>query len=238
MANTLEAVAILAGGLATRMRPLTETIPKSLLDVNGEPFIAHQLRLLRRNEMTHAVLCVGHLGEQIRDYVGDGQAFQMRVAYSFDGDKSLGTAGALKKALHLLPETFFVIYGDSYLDCDYQAAWRTFAEAGKTALMTVYQNQGRWDTSNVEYRDGRIIAYSKQAKTERMQYIDYGLGVFHRDAFDSVPEDTFYDLAALYEGLLAQDQLSAYEVKTRFYEIGSFQGLEETRNYLGSKGTS
>ena len=235
MPERLTEVVILAGGLATRMRPLTETIPKSMLDVNGEPFIAHQLRLLRRNQITHVVLCVGYLGEQIRDYVGDGSRFDLKVDYSFDGEKQLGTAGAIKKALPLLGDQFFVIYGDSYLDCDYQAAWKTYVKAGRLLLMTVYHNQGQWDTSNVEYGDGLIVAYSKRAKTERMEYIDYGLGIFPRAAFDDLPADTPYDLSVLYERYLAQDQLSAHVVTTRFYEIGSFSGLEETRTYLANK---
>ncbi len=175
-------IAILAGGLATRLRPLTETIPKSLVPIHGEPFIAHQLRLLENRGIQHVVLCVGHLGEMIRSFVRDGQAFNLSVDYSWDGPVSLGTAGAIRKALPYLGEAFFVVYGDSYLPCDYRAVEDTFVTSGKQALMTVFRNEGQWDTSNVEFHDGQITAYDKRHRTPRMHHIDYGLAVFQRSA--------------------------------------------------------
>lgn len=228
--------AILAGGLATRLRPLTETIPKSLIDVNGEPFIAHQLRLLRENQIERVVLCVGHLGEKIQETIGDGARFDLQVEYSFDGPKLVGTAGALKCALPLLLDDFLVLYGDSYLDFDYQAAWRSFQASNKLSLMTVFANEGRWENSNVEYDGVRIISYDKQNATGHMRYVDYGLGIFKKEAFGLVPTDQPYDLAQLYQEMLKQDQLAAFEVRNRFYEIGSVSGLQETRQYLASRG--
>lgn len=227
-------VAILAGGLATRLRPLTEKVPKSLLEVNGEPFIAHQLRLLRTRGITRVVLCVGHLGERVRDAVGDGRAFGVQVNYSFDGAVLLGTAGAVKNAVPALGEAFFVLYGDSYLVCDYAAVAQEFSRAGKLALMTVFRNEGMWDGSNVEFSAGKIIAYSKKERTERMQYIDYGLGVFHAAAFDRLPAGQACDLADLYRDLLQSGQLAGLEVRQRFYEVGSPAGLEETAEFLAS----
>jgi N-acetyl-alpha-D-muramate 1-phosphate uridylyltransferase len=227
--------AILAGGLATRLRPLTETIPKSLIDVNGEPFIAHQLRLLRENQIERVVLCVGHLGEKIQEIIGDGARFDLQVEYSFDGSKLIGTAGALKSALPLLLDDFLVLYGDSYLDFDYQAAWRSFQASDKLSLMTVFANEGRWENSNVEYDGVKIISYDKQNVTRHMRYVDYGLGIFKKQAFDSVPTRQPYDLAQLYQDMLKQNQLAAFEVRNRFYEIGSVSGLQETRQYLASR---
>jgi N-acetyl-alpha-D-muramate 1-phosphate uridylyltransferase len=228
-------VAILAGGLATRLRPLTETIPKSLVEIDGEPFLWHQLRLLRSRNISRAVLCVGYLGEMVRDSVGDGSAFGVRVDYSFDGPAPLGTAGALKQALPLLGDRFFVLYGDSYLPCDWNAAARAFLDSRKTALMTVYRNSGQWDSSNVEFVQGQIVAYNKKLRTPAMEYIDYGLGVLHRAALDRVPAQQPSDLAALYEQLLKEGNLAAYEVAERFYEIGSFAGIQEFRAYLSQK---
>lgn len=225
-------VAILAGGVATRLRPLTETIPKALVDVNGEPFIAHQLRLLRAKGIERVIVCAGYLGEMIQEYVGDGVRFGLQVEFSFDGSHLLGTGGAIKKALPLLGDAFFVLYGDSYLPCDYRAAQAEFNTSGRLALMTVFRNDGHWDSSNVEFVDGRIIAYNKQYRTPAMHYIDYGLGAFKRSAFEIVPDDQPYDLAALYQYLLTQGELAAYETSQRFYEIGSLEGLEETRRYL------
>ncbi|MBC7809610.1 MAG: NTP transferase domain-containing protein [Burkholderiales bacterium] len=223
--------------MATRLRPVTETMPKSLLDVNGEPFIAHQLRLLQRNGIERVVVCAGYLGEQIEAAIGTGAAFGLTVEYSFDGDKLLGTAGALKRALPKLGAdgTFFTLYGDSYLDCDYTAIAAAFAASGKPGLMTVFRNEGEWDSSNVEFDGVNILAYDKRRRSERMRHIDYGLGMFRREAFDTVSDDEPFDLAALYGDLLRRGQLAAYEVTTRFYEIGSFAGLEETRRYLAEK---
>jgi NDP-sugar pyrophosphorylase family protein len=228
-------VAILAGGLATRLRPATEKVPKSLLEVNGEPFIAHQLRLLKANDVQRVVLCVGFLGEMVRDVVKDGHAFGLEAKYSFDGPSLLGTAGALKRALPLLGRAFLTLYGDSYLLCDYASVARTFEESGKQALMTVFHNEGQWDTSNVEFADGRILAYNKQERTPRMKYIDYGLGAFTVKAFERVPVDRAFDLAELYQAILADGELAGMEIAQRFYEIGSPEGLAETARFIASR---
>jgi N-acetyl-alpha-D-muramate 1-phosphate uridylyltransferase len=225
-------VAILAGGLATRLRPLTEKIPKSLIEINGEPFLWHQLRLLRSQGIDRVVLCAGYLGELLREYAGDGRAFGLRIHYSFDGPVPLGTAGALKQALPLLDGNFFVLYGDSYLPCDWRAVEESFRVSGKAGLMTVHRNEGRYDTSNVEFVEGRIVAYNKKLRTPRMRYIDYGLGVLQKTALDRVPVGQPWDLAVLYEQLLAEGELAAYEVPARFYEIGSRSGIQEFSSYL------
>ncbi|HEV8455366.1 MAG TPA: sugar phosphate nucleotidyltransferase [Gemmatimonadales bacterium] len=234
MSESLFAVAILGGGLATRLRPLTDAIPKALVDVNGEPFIAHQLRLLRSNGLDRMVYCAGYRGEMIREYVGTGARFGVTVEFSFDGLPLLGTAGAIRRALPLLGDSFFVLYGDSYLPCDYRAVQRAFVGSGQPALMTVFRNENRWDPSNVEFSEGRILAYDKTGRTARMQHLDYGLGVFARRAFDRVPRDSATDLARLYQSLLERGELAAWEVTQRFYEVGSFDGLEETRRYLAA----
>ena len=229
-------VAILAGGLATRLRPATEKIPKSLLEVNGEPFIVHQLRLLKANGVSQVVLCVGFLGEMVREVVKNGRAFGLDVHYSFDGPALLGTAGALKRALPALGHAFLTLYGDSYLLCDYEAVAREFEESRKLALMTVFRNEGQWDTSNVEFEDGRILAYNKKERTPRMKFIDYGLGAFAAHAFERVPAEQAYDLADLYTQILADGELAGMEIKQRFYEIGSPAGLEETARFIATQG--
>ena len=235
MANPALTVAILAGGLATRLRPLTETVPKSLLEVNGEPFAVHQLRLLQSKGIRRVVFCVGHLGELIQRAIGDGAALGLQVDYSFDGPALLGTAGAVRNALPKLGDSFFVMYGDSYLPCDYAAIARQFQAAGVLGMMTVFRNEGKWDTSNVEFEAGKIIAYSKTDRTPRMLYIDYGLGVFRNEVFQSLPSGKACDLADLYTGLLLRKQLAAFEVQERFYEIGSPAGLRETAEFLAAR---
>lgn len=225
-------VAILSGGLATRLRPLTETIPKALIELNGEPFLAHQLRLLSSRGIEHVVLCVGYRGEMIRDFVGNGSRFGLHAEVLFDGPVLLGTAGAVRHALPLLGENFFVLYGDSYLPCDYSAVGGAFLRSGKRGLMTVFRNDGKFDTSNVEYRGGQILRYDKKSTTPAMRYIDYGLGAFRTDVFAEFSNDFSCDLAAVYQSLLSAGDLAAFDVPERFYEIGSRRGLEETPQYL------
>ena len=220
-------VALLAGGMATRLRPITEKIPKLLVEVAGEPFFSHQLRLLKKNGLTHIVLCVGYLGEMIVEQYGDGAKWGVKIEYSFDGPKLLGTGGALIAALPKLGDAFYVLYGDSYLPIDYRAVGDFFVHSGKLGLMTVFENHGRYDTSNVEFNDGEIKTYDKKLKTAAMHHIDYGLGVFRARAFDGFPHDAVVDLAAVQQALVAHRQLAGYEIKQRFFEIGSHEGLNE-----------
>jgi NDP-sugar pyrophosphorylase family protein len=203
-------VAILAGGLATRLRPITEKIPKLLVDVAGEPFFSHQLRLLRKAGLKQVVACVGHLGDM------------------------LGTGGALIRALPLLGDAFYVLYGDSYLPVDYLDVGRAFVASGQPALMTVYENRGRFDTSNVWFADGAIKVYDKKDRRPEMQHIDYGLGVLRAEVFADEPRDEVVDLAAIYTRLAFANRLAGYEVKERFYEIGSPDGLAELDAMLRS----
>ena len=224
-------VAILAGGLATRLRPVTETIPKALIEIAGEPFLGRQLRLLRDSGISQVVVCAGYRASQIEEYAGDGSRFGLRISYSIDGPRLLGTAGAIRLALPLLGEAFFTLYGDSYLPCDYGAIQNKFLESHKLGLMTVFRNEGDFDSSNVEF-DQRIIVYDKVNRTSGMRHIDYGLGLFRSEAFSQVPADQPFDLATLYQGLLKQDQLAAYEVPERFYEIGSQEGIRELDELL------
>lgn len=214
------------------MRPVTEKIPKALIEINGEPFLAHQLRLLVSKGVRRATLCVGYLGQMLEDYAGDGSRFGLELTYSPDGPNLRGTAGAVADARPLLGESFFVLYGDSYLPCDYQAVATAFTSSGRTGLMTVFHNQDRWDTSNVRFEAGRILVYDKKLRTPEMRYIDYGLGVFHGAAFDCIPEAGAHDLANLYRDLLARGELAGLEVKERFYETGSFTGIQELSAHL------
>lgn len=226
-------VVILAGGLATRLKPLTTSIPKSLIPVNGEPFILRQLRLLASRGMREIVLCVGHLGDLIERTVGDGTRWGVTVRYSWDGPHPLGTGGAVRKAANLIPNTpFFTMYGDSYLDCDYRTIADTFRRSGKLSLMTIFKNDNQGDLSNVEFLNDHIVRYDKQARTSAMRYIDYGLGCFQPNAFGYFGGSEVFDLAAVYQRLLKIDQLVAYEVEERFYEIGSFSGLQDLENKL------
>jgi N-acetyl-alpha-D-muramate 1-phosphate uridylyltransferase len=225
-------VAILAGGLAMRLRPITERIPKVLIPVAGKPFLAHQLALLHQQGITRAVLCLGHLGDMVQREFGDGSAHGVKLDYSFDGPRLLGTGGALKRALPLLGEKFFVLYGDSYLPIDFRSVAEFFEHSGRLGLMTVFQNEGRFDTSNVVFGDGEIKVYDKKNKVPEMRHIDYGLSLFKAVTFDEWPADQPFDLADVMQRLVARKQLAGFEVKQRFYEIGSHAGLAELESLL------
>src|SRR5215831_20666793 len=212
-------VAILAGGLASRLRPATEKIPMGLLSVAGEPFLAHQLRLLHSEGFRKIVLCVGYLGEMIEAKIGDGKRLGLQIVYSFDGPTLLGTGGALKRAISRLGDQFLVIYGDSYMPVNYVAIVEAFVQSGKPALMTVFGNEGRWDASNVWFETGEIHRYDKKVRTPEMKHIDYGICVLTAAVFARFPDNAPFDVADLYSHLVSKKQMAAYEVKQRFYEI-------------------
>ena len=228
----MNAVAILAGGLGTRLLPITETIPKALVDVAGKPFIVQQLLYLKRQGISKVVICAGHLGEMIEAEVGNGDKFGISINYSFDGTHLLGTGGALRKALPMLGEQFFVLYGDSFLPINYLQIEDAFMNQDKLALMTVYKNFGRWDKSNVQFENQMILEYNKRTPNQSMNHIDYGLGLLKSSLFYNYPDNSPFDLADVYQQLSLDGQLMGFEVYERFYEIGSHQGLKDTNQYF------
>jgi len=226
-------VALLAGGLATRLRPKTETVPKALLPLAGKPFIDHQLDLLHRNGIRKVVMCLGYLGQMVHDHLGDGSSRGMQLCYSFDGEKLLGTGGAIRRALPLLGEVFWIMYGDSYMDIDYRAILKAFAADPRAlGLMTVLHNAGRWDKSNVVFQDGRLLRYDKKNASAQMQHIDYGVALLRGEAVERIAPDAPADLADLYSRLVSEGSMIGYEVAQRFYEIGTRQSLAEADEYL------
>jgi NDP-sugar pyrophosphorylase family protein len=225
-------VVVLAGGIAKRLRPITETVPKALLMVAGKPFIAHQLLLLKKNGISRVVICTGHLSGQIERFVGDGGRFGLSVSFSVDGEKLLGTGGAVKKALPLLGNEFFVMYGDSYLTVDFKLVYDYFLKSPGMGLMTVFKNRDNWGSSNMVFKEGKIISYDKKNKTAAMDHIDYGLGLLKKPVFKAMGPKEVFDLSELYQDIISKGQMSGYEVPERFYEIGSLSGLAETEKFI------
>ena len=224
-------VCILAGGLGTRLGQIVADTPKPLLEVAGEPFLRHPLRLLRRHGASRVVICVGYRGGRIESVLGDGSDLGLEVLYVYDGPTLRGTAGAVRGALHLLGDAFLVLYGDTYLRIDYAAVQRAFERSGCPALMTVLRNEGRWDTSNVVLDGDRVAVYDKAHPTRDMAWIDYGLGSLRADALDVAgPEEP--DLIGVYHELAARGELAAYVAVERFYEIGTPTALAETDAFL------
>lgn len=226
-------VAILAGGLASRLGEVTKKLPKSLVEISGKPFIFHQLEMLQSQGIKNVVLCVGHLGQMIESAVGDGHNLNLNIKYSYDGEKQLGTGGSIKKALYLLDSNFFILYGDSLLPIDFEKVQKAH-DPKKLGLMTIIKNDNAWDLSNVLYLHGKLIKYNKINPKANMKYIDYGLSILNKNAFDYFANEEIFDLSDLFALLSSKSELNAFEVYDRFYEIGSKKGIQETEDYLNN----
>jgi NDP-sugar pyrophosphorylase family protein len=226
---------VLAGGLGTRMRPWTDTVPKILVPVLGIPFAAHQLELLAQQGYDDVVVCLGHRGNQVRDFVGDGRRFGVRVSYVDEGEQLRGTGGAMRLAhdRDALDETFAVVYGDSYLPTDPAPIWRAFRADPAPVLMTVYRSAIDPELNNVVFRYGRVVRYHKGDRAPEMDHIDWGLAIFERRVVDErIPPDVHVDLAAVYESLSGDGELAGYEVTDRYFEVGSPKGLSDLETWL------
>ena len=232
---------VLAGGLGTRMRPMTETTPKAMLQVLGRPFADWQLALLAEQGVDRIVYCVGYRGEMLRDHVGDGSRHGLSVTWSDEGPALLGTAGAIRLALDrgLLDEAFLVLYGDSYLPAGVAEVEREWRRRGAPALMTVMRNEGRWGRSNCIYRDGRVVLYDKSRPSDprsEMWWIDYGLSVLTASTVSAhTAPGAVADLADLQHELSLSGCLDGLEVEERFYEAGSPGGLRDLEAYLRTR---
>jgi len=222
-------VVILAGGLATRLGPLVKDRPKSMVQILGKPFLEYQLDFLKKNGIRDIVLCIGHLGQQIPNYFGDGSNFGVNMKYSRE-ERLLGTAGALKNAENLLEDVFFTLYGDSYLFLDFRAVMSLFESKNKLALMSVYKNYDQYGRSNTAVEGELVREYSKDNRTADMVYIEYGANIFRKDILEMIPEGR-YTLEQLFPKLIERGELLAYEVGERFYEAGSLQGLKEFEEF-------
>ncbi len=225
-------LAILAGGLGTRLGPLTADIPKSLVQVLGRPFVERQIELVRRAGVRRLVLCVGHYGQKIVDRLGDGSALGVEIAYSFEGPELLGTGGALKKAEPLLDPAFMMMWGDSYLMLDYAAIWQAFMAQGLPAMMVVYRNRNQRVPSNVKLEQGRVAVYDKWQEDPAKEYIDEGLTCLKREVLERVPPGRPFAIEEVFRDLAAEGLLAAYETSQPFYEIGTPAGIAELEEVL------
>jgi len=226
---------ILAGGLGTRLRPLTETIPKALIPVRGRPFVDYQLDLLKKSGIDDFVFCVGHLGDKIQRHLGDGGAYECNIRYSYDGPRLLGPAGALRRAEGLLQNRFFVTYGDAYLRAPYAGIMETLGTSGKLAVMSVYRNEDRFGKSDVVVKGGAVVQYDKKKRVKGMDWINYGVTALKREALALIPEGEVCDEETFYGSLIKREELLAFEVKERFYEIGTPTSLSEFEAFIGKR---
>jgi len=228
-------IVILCGGLATRLSHLTKYTPKSMVEIEGKPFLEYQIENLKKQSIKDIVLCVGHFSEKIEEYFGNGEKFDVNIRYSCDKEKLLGAIGALKNAEHLLKDTFFIMYGDSYINVDFHKIRDHFMQHDKPALMVVYKNQDKYDRSNLIVQDNMVIGYGEKERTRDMIYVDYGTSVLRKKILENVPKDTPYSTEQFFSELVKKRELMAFEVQERFYHIGDLEALEEFRSHIRTK---
>ena len=227
-------VVILSGGLGTRIKSKTKNHPKALLDIEGKPFIVRQLEYLSSQNIKKVIICAGYLGDQIQKVIGNGDAYNINVEYSFDGEVLLGTGGSIKKALYKLDEIFFILYGDSYLPISFKKVQDFFLKRNTSALMTIYKNESKFDKSNVYFKNKTII-YNKDNPTAEMKYIDYGLNLVNKKIFNKFMNNDIFDLSEVFTYLSENSMLNVMEIYDRFYEVGSEKGLINTIDYFKKK---
>ena len=223
---------ILAGGLGTRLRPLTETTPKAMTPVLGRPFIDYEMDLLKRGGVDDFVICVGHLGDAIEKHLGDGRSKGVRIAYSYDGPSLLGPAGALKRAEPFLGESFLVTYGDAYLRAPYGKLMGALASSGRLGVMAVFKNENRYGTSDLVVEGGMVVKYDKRNRVDGMDWINFGVSALRKDALGMIPPGRACGEEEFYGALIARGELLAFQVKDRFYEIGTPASLAEFERFL------
>jgi N-acetyl-alpha-D-muramate 1-phosphate uridylyltransferase len=226
---------VLAGGLATRLYPITKKVPKSLIKIDDIPFVIYQLKLFKRNGIKHIHFCLGYLGESIEKVIRESEFYDnLRITFSYDGEEPLGTGGCIQNILNEISDSFIVTYGDSYLNLNYLSILDFFKKKNKESygLMTVFKNEKKYDTSNAIYKDNMVSIYSKTNILDEMNYIDYGLGILSKKHFKNFKNLKNFDLSEVYEQLSKDSKLLGYESKTRFYEIGSLKGIEDLTNYF------
>jgi NDP-sugar pyrophosphorylase family protein len=227
---------IFCGGRATRLGNLTRDTPKSLIKIEGKPFLEYQIEILKKQSIKDVILCVGYLSEKIIERIGDGKKFGVNIRYSYDDEKPLGPIGALKNAEPLLDDVFFIMYGDSYLFVDFKKVYSYFLKHDDLALMVAYKNFDKYDASNLVIKNGRISAYGKENKTKDMVYIDYGTSILRKKVLELIPKDTYYPMVPFFSDLIKRKQLLAFEAKKRFYHIGTPEALEEFNDYIRGLG--
>ena len=226
-------IIIIAGGLATRLGKLAINKPKSLIDINGEPFIIHQLRYLKNQGLKNIHLCLGYLADQIITILRHFNNLDLNITYSLDGDNQLGTGGALKNALDKCEDYFFVQYGDSYLPINYSKVHNFFVMNNKQRnILTIYKNKNMYDKSNVDYTENKIFKYDKNLNNSGMNFIDYGLSLLKKDEIMPILNRNVSDLSEVYKILINENKMIPYIVNQRFYEIGKPKGIEEMKKYL------
>ncbi len=220
-------VIILCGGRGSRIKKITKKKPKCLIDFYGKPFLFYQLNYLKKNHIKNVILSVGYKAEMIKNYIKNHIDF-INVKIVNDGKNLLGTGGAVKKSIKFLKKNFYVIYGDSYLNFKL----KNLKFNNQISSMAIYKNQNKYDKSNVERKKTNFIIYDKSKKINDYKYIDYGVSYLEKKIFKNFKKNTRFDLSNLLQKISKNSKLKGYVVKKRFYEIGSYSGIKQFKNFL------
>tara|TARA_B100001741_G_C16485972_1_gene567271 strand:- start:203 stop:889 length:687 start_codon:yes stop_codon:yes gene_type:complete len=221
---------ILCGGKGSRVSKFTKQIPKCLININGKPFLYYQLKLLKKNNINDVIISVGYLSEKVRDYIKNNIDF-INIKIKDDGKRLLGTGGAVLKSINYLKKNFFIIYGDSY----FNFKLKKLVKKKNLATMAIFKNNSKYDKSNIELKNSKKILYHKNRKDKKLQFIDYGASYINKQIFEGTKKNVKFDLSELFEEISKNNMLSGYKVKKRFYEIGSYDGIKDFKNYLKKK---
>ena len=230
MSENLEQVVIIAGGLGTRLYPITKRVPKSMVKVGPKPFFEHQIELCRKNGIRNIVFCGGYLWEEVWKYFGRGRGFGVEIDYSIE-EEILDTGGALKNAYPWLDREFFVLYGDSYLVFDWQEAYGFFTRSQAKGLMTVWEaTNGFKPQVSIDER-GFVKEFTKENFKPEMKYIEYGLNILKKNIIFEVPGEKF-PIGDYFNLLIEKRSLVSFKVKNKFFEAGSFEGINELKRLI------
>ena len=223
---------ILAGGLATRIRPITNNKAKALIEINGKPFIYWQLKYYIKQGVKNFVFLLGFKGEEIEGYIKKNNYFNVNISFYYDGNQLRGTGGSILQSINKFPENFFVLYGDTLLQIDLNDMYNFYDKNNHQITMSIYKNKSMYDKSNVQKLSHNKITYNKDNLQNDMSYIDYGISILNKKIFISNTDKTLTDLSSFYKGISSKNKLFGYEVFKRFYEIGSFEGIKQTQSFV------
>ena len=218
---------LLCGGKGTRVSRYTKHVPKCLIDINGKPFLYHQLKFLKKNNIKKVIISSGYLSKKIKDYLKKDIRF-INFKIKEDGKKLLGTGGAVLKSLNFLKKNFFVIYGDSYL----RFRLKELKKDKKLPTMAIFKNYNKYDKSNVEIKKYEFIHYHEKKNRNKCKFIDYGVSYLNKDIFKNYKKNKKFDLSALFQDISKKNMLKGHIVKKRFYEIGSYKGIKDLKKFI------
>lgn len=229
---TIKQAVIMAGGKGTRLRPVTNNLPKAMVPANDKPFLEHLLIMLKKRGVTDIVLCVSYLGEQIKSYFGDGTKFGLNIVYSYDGEELLGTGGALKKTESLLNNSFFFINGDVYYDLDYRKIAEEFEKNPTLGLMVVYHNRDKITQNNVIVQKGKLLRYDRDRIDPKLNEVDGSVYVFKKEILDMLPEGKSALEIETFQKLIDSNQFRVYMPENRYYTNGTPEKLKLFEKHL------